>query len=229
VHRSLSLVLPIRNVQSTLRRTVDSLLESLSDLPKRLEVILIDDGSSDDTSEVASELAERYPQVKTIYHDTSCGWHQSIQDGLELASGEILLIWEENCRLSVDTARRLLATAENHPLVLGTIRAVRWPHRWIGWHQSETGGGFRVIVPELLAAYGHSSEDIPQLATAPIEESAGWRLVPVASHPHKPHQPLEESRYYRRSDAHDSCTSGRFGLESRPNFLHQIREFALGE
>lgn len=229
MRRSLSLVLPIRNVQSTLKSTVEFLLESLSDHVQRFEAILIDDGSTDDTPEVLFEVAERYPQIKALYHDTPRGWRRSVQHGLERASGEMLLIREENCRLSIDMASRLLAAAEHYPLVLGTIRPIRWPHRWIGWRQSETGGGFRLIVPALLEAHGHAVDELPLLATAKVKELAAWRAIPVADCPDEFHQRIEEGRYYRRSDAHESLASGLLGVEYRPNFLRQVREFALGE
>ena len=112
---------------------------------------------------------------------------------------------------------------------LGTIRPVRWPHRWIGWRQSSGGGGFRLIVPELLESYGHSAEAVATLATARIEESAGWRFVPIADCPDHIQCHQEEGRYYRRSDAHSLPAPGRLGIEYRPNFLRQVREFALGE
>lgn len=229
MRRSLSLILPVRNAQSTLNSTIEYLLESLSDQTSYLEVILIDDGSTDDTAEVVFEMVERYPQIKAVYNDIPCGWRESVMRGLEVTSGEMLLIWEENCRLSIDSASRLFVAADHCPLILGTVRPIRWPHRWIGWRQSGASGGFRLIIPELLEEYGHSAEMVYEFATEKINESVGWRLIPVADCAHGLHERLEEGHYYRRSDAHDPVTSGRLSMEHRPNFLRQVREFALGE
>jgi glycosyltransferase involved in cell wall biosynthesis len=208
---------------------MESLLDSLCDQVTRLEVILIDDGSADDTAEVVFGIVERYPQVKALYHDTPRGWQKSVERGLALATGEMLLIHEENCRLSIDLASRLFTAAEHGPLVLGTVRPIRWPHRWIGWRQGEVCGGFRLIVPAKLEEYGHAVESISHLATRKIKESDGWRVVPIADNPAGAGEQFNEGRYYHRSDAHRSAAPGRLPITHHPNFLHQIRDFALGE
>ena len=208
---------------------MESLLDSLSDQVRRLEVILVDDGSTDATPEVAFEVASRYPQVKTLYHDTPRGWRRAVQRGLELATGEMILIHEENCRLPADLACRLFMAASHGPLVLGTVRPIRWPHRWIGWRQSEACGGFRLIVPKLLEEHGHTLDKISDFATGRIKESDGWRSIAIADNPAGMGESSDEGRYYRRSDAHRPARSGHLSAAHRPKFLHQIREFALGE
>ena len=49
VNRSLTVLLPVRDAQSTLAATVTQVLEMASDLSERFELLIIDDGSSDAT------------------------------------------------------------------------------------------------------------------------------------------------------------------------------------
>ena len=73
VNRSLTVLLPVRDAQSTLAATVAQVLEMASDLSERFELLIIDDGSSDATGEVAHELSRHYPQIRTLRHGHAVG------------------------------------------------------------------------------------------------------------------------------------------------------------
>ena len=62
--RSLSVLLPVKNAQSTLAPTVHKILDVVSELSEQIELLIIDDGSADATSEVAMDLTRHYPQVQ---------------------------------------------------------------------------------------------------------------------------------------------------------------------
>jgi len=91
VERSLSVLLPVRDSQATLSDTVHRILEVASDLNDRFELIIIDDGSTDATSEVADDLQRDYPQVRTVRHGRPRGEQASLRSGLRLSSGRIVL------------------------------------------------------------------------------------------------------------------------------------------
>ena len=66
--KSLTIVLPVYNAESRLRKNVTELLELASELTARFGVLIVDDGSTDATFEVAEELAGHYPQVSVRRH-----------------------------------------------------------------------------------------------------------------------------------------------------------------
>ena len=70
-NKSLTIVLPVHNAESRLRKNVRELLELASELTARFGVLIIDDGSTDATYEVAEELASYFPQV-TIRRNRQC-------------------------------------------------------------------------------------------------------------------------------------------------------------
>ena len=63
LNKSLTVVLPVYNGETRLRKSVHEILELASELTSKFGVLIIDDGSNDATYEVAEELAARYPQV----------------------------------------------------------------------------------------------------------------------------------------------------------------------
>ena len=63
---SISVILPVRNLQYELALRVDRLLEILSELSTDFEILIIDYGSFDQTPEIAAELSASFPQVKMV-------------------------------------------------------------------------------------------------------------------------------------------------------------------
>src|SRR3954471_10234555 len=63
LNKSLTVVLPVYNGETRLRKSVHEILELASELTSKFGVLIIDDGSNDATSEVAEELPARCPQV----------------------------------------------------------------------------------------------------------------------------------------------------------------------
>ena len=61
-----TIVLPIHNGERTLRCTIESILNLAHGMMDHFEVVVVDDGSTDETFETACELSARYPQLHVI-------------------------------------------------------------------------------------------------------------------------------------------------------------------
>jgi glycosyltransferase involved in cell wall biosynthesis len=92
VKPSLTVVLPVCNAERHLPAQVDDLLEVLPELARRFELLVVDDGSTDETPHVAQELSSRYPQVRTVRHPVPLGLEESIQTGLDHTDGEFVVV-----------------------------------------------------------------------------------------------------------------------------------------
>src|SRR4051812_38086724 len=79
LNKSLTVVLPVYNGETRLRRSVHEILELASELTSKFGVLIIDDGSNDSTFEVAEELAARYPQVTVRRHPHRRGLGPTIE------------------------------------------------------------------------------------------------------------------------------------------------------
>ena len=115
--QSLSVILPVHNAETTLARQIHELLEVLPELTSRFEVLIVDDGSTDHTEEVAYDLAREFPQLQVARHAQRRGAVGAVETGLEHASGDILLVSDEQTPLSSGELRRLWGTQESGELV----------------------------------------------------------------------------------------------------------------
>jgi glycosyltransferase involved in cell wall biosynthesis len=84
----LSVVVPAYNEEATLGAVVEKLL----DVPRLLEVVVVDDCSTDRTREVAQALADRHPRVRVARHASNRGKTEALRTGFKLTRGEIVIV-----------------------------------------------------------------------------------------------------------------------------------------
>ncbi len=107
MERSLTVLLPVHNMQSTLAATALEILDVVSELTEQFELVIVDDGSADATSEVAHELTRHYPQVHAVRHGMHLGHEAAIRTGLKRSCGEIIFVPDETGGSAVDGIPRL--------------------------------------------------------------------------------------------------------------------------
>lgn len=84
---SISVIIPCYRAAATLRRAVDS---ALTGAPADLEVLLVDDGSPDDTGALCDELAAADPRVRALHRENG-GAGAARNTGLDTAHGDWVL------------------------------------------------------------------------------------------------------------------------------------------
>lgn len=105
--RRLTLLLPVRNAQASLSDHVSRILDTVADLTNQFELVIVDRGSTDATTEVADELARRYPQVRAVLRSGN----QDTSDGTPLGATRL----SESCIVldAADTSGSLASLARN--------------------------------------------------------------------------------------------------------------------
>ncbi len=82
----ISIIIPVYNVQKYLNKCIDSLLAQTYD---NLELVLVDDGSTDDSGKIADEYAKRDKRIKVI-HKNNGGVSSARNSALEVAKGRYI-------------------------------------------------------------------------------------------------------------------------------------------
>jgi hypothetical protein len=212
LNKSLTVVLPVYNGETRLRKSVHEILELASELTSKFGVLIIDDGSNDSTYEVAEELAARYPQVSVRRHRHRRGLGPTIEYAQRSVRSDAVIVHDGVT-----------------PIDAGEMRSL-----WRSWiHESAHQGD--------QAAAGAINAEVRSLAGissihAAMERShkrvIGFQMVtPLAGSDTVEDEFAMRPSKWRSSTTtvHDRNSIGQIPPLPRPKFLSAIANFAFGE
>lgn len=104
---SISVILPVYNRQSQIIDRIEQMLDDLSILTDKVELLVVDDGSEDATPEVLDDLRRRYPQINVIRHACQLGPGVAVQTGMQAAKGDYVFAQESYEELFLDDLKKL--------------------------------------------------------------------------------------------------------------------------
>jgi len=118
----ISIVIPALNEEANLRDSVETVIKAAKAANDAVvEVILVNDGSTDRTGEICDQLAAEYPFVTVVHHPTNLGQGAAIMDGLRLAKYDRLTMFPGDNELSCFTVQNLFLNRERADYVLAMI------------------------------------------------------------------------------------------------------------
>jgi glycosyltransferase involved in cell wall biosynthesis len=86
----LSVFFPAYNDSGTIASLVITALRTAKRLTPEFEVIIVNDGSADNTAEIADELARTYPEVRVIHHERNQGYGGALRSGFAAARRDLI-------------------------------------------------------------------------------------------------------------------------------------------
>jgi undecaprenyl-phosphate 4-deoxy-4-formamido-L-arabinose transferase len=125
----LSFVIPVYNGSRTVGKVVEDIHEIYADL--ELEVVLVNDGSHDDSERACIALRERHPKTVTFVHlSRNFGEHNAVMAGLNHATGAYVAVLDDDGQNPPGEVRRMYdeLRARNYDVVYGRYRVKQ--HGW---------------------------------------------------------------------------------------------------
>ena len=111
----ISIVVPIYNVGKYIRKCIDSLIEQSVDDPESYEVILVDDGSTDNSGSLCDEYSNKYQNIQTI-HQINQGPTRARKTGASKACGDYIMAVDGDDYIDRDLVKAVIGIiAEYHP------------------------------------------------------------------------------------------------------------------
>ncbi len=87
----ISIVIPACNEGQIIEKTIKTTAEYLKEKRLNFEIIVVDDGSSDNTLKILEQIQHSLPSLKIIKHEANLGKGRSVKDGVLAADGGIIL------------------------------------------------------------------------------------------------------------------------------------------
>src|SRR5262245_23174055 len=141
----LSLVIPAFNEAAVIARAVAEAETALEAHFERFEVLVVDDGSSDDTAAEVRRSLPDAPHTRLLRHPANRGYGAALRTGFEGAKFDLVAFTDADCQFDLTDLAKLTALAAEYPIVVG-YRADRkdpWKRRFLSW-------GYNVLARVLL-------------------------------------------------------------------------------
>ena len=111
-NQPITIVLPMHDAESQIQRSVHEVLELASSFDCGFSLVIVDNGSTDETYESACELAAVYPQVSVLRHSIQQGLSSVMELVRQTCSCEAVVVHDGVTSIDVDQLRNLLVTSE---------------------------------------------------------------------------------------------------------------------
>ena len=129
----LSIVIPAFNEEKRLPPTFEKIAAWLRTKQIIVEVIVVDDGSTDGTARVAQEAARILPSIRVLRNGQNYGKGYSVRHGMREARGRVALFTDADLSAPIEEADKLLAALDSSDVAFGS-RALN--RRLISVHES---------------------------------------------------------------------------------------------
>jgi len=121
-----SVVIPVYNEQESLPALLERTIAACEQLSQPYEIVMVDDGSSDQSAEMLTAAAEKPGScVVAVLLNRNYGQHSAIMAGFNQVSGDLVITLDADLQNPPEEIPRLVSVAEEGYDVVGTVREKR--------------------------------------------------------------------------------------------------------
>jgi len=210
---ALSVVIPCYNEQDAIADTVTRITDTLADTVP-FELIIVDDGSTDGTSETLTGIAADQPALRLSRHERNRGYGAALKTGIAMADAEMVVITDADGTYPIDRIPDLLDAADGFDMVVGarTGESVDYPFirripklflagyaSWIvGERIPDINSGLRLFRKSAVERYLHLLPNTFSFTTtitiAMLTDNRQVRFVPINYHRRVGHSKIQPIR-----------------------------------
>jgi undecaprenyl-phosphate 4-deoxy-4-formamido-L-arabinose transferase len=135
----ISVVIPVYNEEDNLRELGQRLIGTLTGMGRAFEVIFVDDGSTDQSWQLLTDLNREHPQhIRALQFHRNFGQHQAIFAGFQAARGQVMITLDADLQNPPEEIPRLVAKLEEGYDSVG------------GWRENRRDSLFRRLPSHLV-------------------------------------------------------------------------------
>ena len=119
---SLSIIHPCFNEQENIRSTVTKTLSWIDSADIEAEIIVVDDGSTDNSPQIIKELIQGDSRVKGATHEKNAGYGIAVRTGCDAAANDHIAFVDSDGQFHIEDLQKLLPSLEDFSFVTGRRR-----------------------------------------------------------------------------------------------------------
>jgi glycosyltransferase involved in cell wall biosynthesis len=116
---SISVFSPCYNEEKNVGKLLTSMLDFLPKISSDYEIIIVDDGSTDATSDIARKFALENPQVRVIRHEKNKGYGTALRTGFENCNKDYIFFTDGDNQFDITEMSKLLPYIKDCDIVTG--------------------------------------------------------------------------------------------------------------
>ena len=131
----ISLVIPAFNEAAVIAQAVREAEAALTTSFAQFEILVIDDGSTDETARVVERLGPRARNTHLLRHGTNRGYGAALRTGFEAARFDLVAFTDADCQFDLFDLGKIATLAAEYTIVAGfrADRKDRWRRRFFSW------------------------------------------------------------------------------------------------
>lgn len=137
---SLSIFFPCYNEEPNVELFVKEALEVLPQIAEKFEIIVVNDGSSDKTAEVADNLAKNNNMIRVIHHEQNKGYGAALRSGFRAAKYDWVFFTDGDLQFRLEQLKKFIKHTKDYDVV-------------IGYRKNRADGAFRAFNARLFKLY----------------------------------------------------------------------------
>lgn len=115
----LSVFFPFWNEEKNIEKVVRSAVLVAQKIAEQWEIIMVDDGSSDKTLEIAQKLAKDDSRLKAIFHEPNRGYGAALKDGFKNAKYDVVVFTDGDGQFDFSEVTRFIEKIDKADIVMG--------------------------------------------------------------------------------------------------------------
>ena len=118
---SISVILPVYNEEGRLRQVIEDLANFLQNQVtfERYEIVVVDDGSKDNTSRVLREMDGRIPYLKIVTHGKNLGYGRTLMSGIKISQYPLVFFIDADGQFKIEGINGMCAYLDSYDIITG--------------------------------------------------------------------------------------------------------------
>lgn len=116
---NISIIIPCFNEAENIIDTVNMVINNIDDSVSDYEVILVDDGSGDNSREIINRLLETNGKIRALFHKENFGKGAALRSGFEQARMDWILTMDADLQIDISELKHFLPFCRDYDLITG--------------------------------------------------------------------------------------------------------------